>query len=114
MISFESAEKIAKSRYKFSITLLIAVGILSGFVVKLMGENKDIRRECEKEYLRKDSLYRSEIHRVSEDLKNCEARDRISSDNAIKAAQKDADDYKKLYIKMLELKAQAQQKNIIR
>lgn len=104
MINVEDAERIVKSRYRFSIFLLLVVGALSWWIIQ---QSEDIRILRSSESLKRseiDSIHRIELKERDKIIQDCEERDRIFRDNALKAKQADAEEYKKLYLKTVELR----------
>ncbi len=104
MISIENAEKIAKSRYRFSISLIIVVCALVVVITTQHRESVLQRIEFADEKKRLDSVHRLEIKEIRKSGYDCEERDRAAREKSIRLAEKNAEEYKKLYLKTMELK----------
>lgn len=108
MITYAIVERFAKSPVKITIAITAVVIALSYNTVRLEDKLNRVEGNCERNFAAEKKAFREDL-RISDSLLNaCQTQSRIEADKAVKRAVKEAEDYRKLYVKMVELKIESQ------
>lgn len=108
MITYATLERFAKSPVKITILLSVVIVALGYNNIRLESKINLNNAQAKTDLNAEKKEHREDVKKLSDALNGCRDKSQAEADKAVINAVKEAEDYRKLYLKMLELKMETQ------